>query len=284
MAFSDYVKDGFSDVHLAGGFEHSSEVLPALAADASEDDKAARAAKALAIAHDVGAQFDAEYAPPNDEVTQLFTEMQAYWSAPVPFGTLPTPPPAELYEKQQRALEQCVAICRAYTADARKLAEAGVPKLKEYIDKFAADCGGALEKVRGLVLQARAMAPAGGTPTGPGPMGLDPFGQYQPMGPMAGAGPFLPMPFGGPGPFTPPMFGGPFAGPFAPPFAPSMPMGGMPGPMAPFPAIGGGMTPEQLKIMTDTQRDITNMQLDMNRRTTESYDRTNKMWSDYLKS
>jgi hypothetical protein len=266
--------------------------LQTLATDADDAAKAALAARALTIASEIGAKFDAEYEPPKAETAALFAEMQRYWTAPVPFGTLPVPPPPELYQKQSAALQQCAAICQAYDADARKLAEAGAPQLKTYVDALAADARGALATLQGMLKVA---GPGGPVGAGPGPMMLDPFGNYAPVPSGFGPGPMFPMPFGGPGPFTPPMFGGPmFGGPFPPmpfppmPFPPPMPFAGPPGfggPMAPFPAMGGGgMTPEQIKIMADANAAVTQTILDTNAHTQGVYDAANADFSDYLKS
>lgn len=242
MSFEDYLKQGKVAREAAKLFRYSDRKLPEYAEpDAAQ--KTEILALAQAIARDIAAKFDAARGEQEPAIADYFQQVQSYWTAPVPFGSLPTPPPIALYQSLVIALNHWTETCRSFANDADLLAAAGAGEFKAYLTPLLDDAIKAHAKVQATptTLFARSAANHGAGPGADPYYSIDPF---RPPPPIPGAEPYLPpgmgMNFGGP--MMPPGMGGfpPMGAPFG--MMPGMPPGMFPAPppMPTYPPYSGG--------------------------------------------
>ena len=247
MSFDDYLNQ--QGMAVGQTLVHSTDQLP-FVTNPTDQQAADLVATAQRIAVEIGRKFDSEHKPVSDTVMSLFADMQRYWSAPVPWGSLPTPPPAALVAEVAGQLGRARSLQAGYEADANLLERAGAPEFKAYLAHFIADTDAALK-----TMGETNMAPVGGSSANWGvPPGPDPHFNMGMMmgGPMMG----VPLPGG-------PMMGAPL------PFAPS------PAPM------GGGFDPAA--AYRQRQADFEAQQA-RHREQQAAFDRANANFNAYLKS
>ena len=309
MSFEEYLRQGEIAREAAKSFRYSERKLPEYP-EPDEAQKAEILAAAREIARDIAAKFDAARTEQEPVIADYFAQAQAYMTAPVPFGTLPTPPPIALYQSLALALGHWAETCKSFVNDADLLAAAGAGEFKAYLAPLLDDAAKALAKVQatptGLFSASSANHGAGPGPdpnfaynpfTPPPIPGLEPY--MPPMGsPFGGA--MMPPPMGGfppmgmplgmppgmmPGLYPPPppmpgytsYFGGPMTPlPFAPPgMAPPAGAGG--GPMTPMPAAN-------FEPMIKAMQEQTDMLTQMNRDRQKAFDEANREFVKNLKS
>ncbi|MBK9433368.1 MAG: hypothetical protein IPN50_13585 [Sphingomonadales bacterium] len=162
MSFTEFVTDSAETASPPGTFRHSLQTLPAFKAP-TEAQTAERAAKAKAIATEIGQKFDGEYQP-------LAQQMLAGQTQLFQFYQIGMPPPLALFQSVVYQLVHLSNLCKSFQADADALAVAGAADFKSYLKLFVDDAATAL---------AQAQASPTAFMTGPP---LDPATFYASMG------------------------------------------------------------------------------------------------------
>jgi hypothetical protein len=121
MAFTEFVNDSAETASPPGTFRHSLQTLPTFTAP-TETQTAERAAKAEAIATEIGQKFDGEYQP-------LAQQMLAGQAQLFQFYQIGMPPPLALFQSGVYQLVHLSNLCKSYQADADALAAAGAADL-----------------------------------------------------------------------------------------------------------------------------------------------------------
>jgi len=230
MSFEEYLKQGEVAREAAKLFRYSDRKLPEYP-DPDETQKAEILATAQEIARDVAAKFDAARTEQAAVIDEHFAQMQSYWNAPVPAGSLPTPPPISRYQSLVMALGHWLETCKSFVPDADLLVAAGAGEFKAYLQPILDDATKALAAVQATPTAIFSQSPANqGAGPGPDP-NFPPLNPFLPAPPIPGVAPSYGMPsMGMPG------MGMPFGGPMMPPGM------GYPG-MDPFGGFGGMMPP-----------------------------------------